>query len=251
MREVFWAVRSLSNFPVYFAMRLGLMRNKEAILKFRNGVRYLIHAGTSEPSMVEEIWHRSIYDRLLSFIHNNSTVIDIGGNIGIFSVKAALSGKNARVFVYEPIPVNVAMLRQNVALNHVENRVKIDQLAVSGKSGSFDVYYEDRNTGSGSFYTHHDVDTKSIKVHGVTLADIFHDEKIDTCDFLKMDCEGAEEEILFNTPMDILQKIRSMTIEWHDSLSHSGFQNFKSFLEKAGYEIDFDAKTSTLYAWRT
>ena len=232
-------------------MRLGLVRRGEAVLKFRSGVRYIVHADTSEPSMVEEIWHRRIYDCLLSFIRDDSTVIDIGGNVGIFSVKAALSGKNVRVLVYEPIPVNIAMLRRNVALNHAENRVKINQLAVSGKQGSFDVYYEDRNTGSGSFYAHHDIDTKSIKVHGVTLADIFRDEKIGTCDFLKMDCEGAEEEILFNTPDDVLRRIRSMTIEWHDSLSRLGFQNFRSFLEKAGYEIDFDPSTSTLYAWRT
>lgn len=250
VREALWAVRSLTNFPVYFAVRLKLIRSRKVILKFRNGVRYAVRTDTPEPSMVEEIWHRNVYDRLLSFIHDGSTVIDIGGNIGIFSVKAALLGENVRVLGYEPVPGNTAMFRQNVALNRVEDRVKINQLAVSGKSGFFDLYYEERNTGGGSFYPHHEATTRSIKVRGVTLAEIFRDEKIGMCDFLKVDCEGAEDEILFNAPDNVLQRIRTMTIEWHEGMGRSGFQSFRSFLEKAGYEADFDSSTSTVYAWR-
>jgi len=68
---------------------------------------------------------------------------------------------------------------------------------------------------------------------------------------LKIDCEGAEEEILFHCPDPLFNKIKTITIEWHDDLSRLGFDNFKNFLIKKNYQFDFDNKTGTIYASRT
>jgi len=65
-----------------------------------------------------KIWRRKSTIRLFSFIRNGATVIDIGGNIGVFSVKAALLKEGVRVFAYEPVP-GMWRFQENVALNRL------------------------------------------------------------------------------------------------------------------------------------
>ena len=249
-REAVWAVGAIRNFPIYFFARFGLLGRRTIVLHMRNGIDYVVRTGTGEPQLVEELWHRKVYDPLLSYISDGSTVIDIGGNIGIFSIKAALHAKGVRVVAYEPVPGNFAMLKKNIAANRAD-LVEVHQLAVAGNPGEFDLYYEENNTGQGLFTPHHQADTKMIRIRCTTLANIFMDEHIERCDFLKIDCEGAEEDILFNAPKGLFPKIKSMTIEWHDNLSKHGFEHFKEFLEKAGYRVSFDAPTASLYAVQT
>jgi len=250
-REAVWAVRAIRNFPVYFFARLRLLDGRTIVLRLRNGIDYVIRTGTGEAQLVEELWHRKVYDPLLPCIKDGSTVIDIGGNIGIFSIKAARYAKNVRVVAYEPVPGNFAVLEKNIAVNNVGGFVEARPLAVAGRPGEIELYYEESNTGQGSFAPHHEPDTKMIKIKCTTLADIFKDERVERCDFLKIDCEGAEEDILYNAPKELFSKITSMTIEWHDNLSKQGFEHFKEFLEKEGYRVWFDAPTASLYAVRT
>src|ERR1700690_1799361 len=101
--EGVWAVRSLSNFPLYFAGRLGMLGDDSVIIKFRNGVRYHARPRLGEFQMIEEIWNRAVYDPLLYLIKDGSTVVDIGANIGIFSIKAAHAAKNVHIVACEPI----------------------------------------------------------------------------------------------------------------------------------------------------
>jgi FkbM family methyltransferase len=246
-----WALSAIRNFPVYFFARLGLLGDRTIVLRMRNGIDYFVRTGTGEPQLVEELWNRKVYDPLLPFINDGSTVIDIGGNIGIFSIKAARYAKGVRVVAYEPVAGNFAMLKKNIAANKEESRIDAYQLAVAGHPGELELYYEDSDTGRGSFAPHHQPDTKTVRVRCTTLADIFKDEHIEQCDFLKIDCEGAEEDILFNAPKELFSRIKSMTIEWHDNLSEHGFERFKEFLEEAGYRVSFDVLTASLYAVRT
>jgi FkbM family methyltransferase len=64
----------------------------------------------------------------------------------------------------------------------------------------------------------------SISVMTITLEDIFKKENLNHCDFLKMDCEGSEYEILFNTKPEILRKISNIFLEYHSG--HSELVNF-------------------------
>lgn len=251
VREALWAIGAIRNFPVYLFARIGLLGKRTIVLHLRNGTDYFVRTGTGEPQLVEELWHRGVYDPLLPHIESGSTVIDIGGNIGIFSIKAAMYAKDVRVIVYEPVPGNFAMLQKNIAANRVGHAVQAHQLAVAGKQGELELYYEESNTGEGSFAPHHRSDTKTIKIQCTTLADIFKDEHIDRCDLMKIDCEGAEEDILFNAPRELFSRIGSMAIEWHDNLSKRGFGHFKEFLEGLGYRVSFDTSTASLYATRT
>ena len=57
--------------------------------------------------------------------------------------------------------------------------------------------------------------SKSVTVNSISLQQIFDNNNIDYCDFLKLDCEGSEYEIIKNLPTPYFKKIKKMIIEYH------------------------------------
>ena len=83
---------------------------------------------------------------------------------------------------------------------------------------------------------------KSVKVKCITLEDIFNEYKINQCDFLKMDCEGAEYDILLSTGGETLRKIKQINMEYHLPQffgvgSPDLFPKLISHLKNAGFEV--------------
>lgn len=139
-------------------------------------------------------------------------VIDIGGHIGSFALYAAARvGATGNVFVYEPAPDNNAQLARNVTQSGFHN-VHISSAAVAGLKGDRKIFYNSANTAMHGFY---EKNNHSYIVPAFTLTDIFSEHNIDRCNFLKIDCEGAEYEILYNTPRAALQKIDRIAMEYH------------------------------------
>jgi FkbM family methyltransferase len=127
-------------------------------------------------------------------------VLDIGANIGIFSVMAALKGCN--VTSYEPEPHNFEMLNKNIEHNSV--KVKAYQLAV-GKPGKYCI--ED-NGGCSR------LGSSGSPVECVSINTIINEPVY----FLKMDCEGSEYPIFEDATDETLTKINEFAIEFHPDL---------------------------------
>lgn len=253
-KEFFRAVYLYKNFWVYCLARAGFPRGRNVVVKLRAGARYAISPNTNHAFILSEICDHEVYDRLKRFVRDNSVVVDIGANIGVFSVRAAYFAKKVRVVSYEPFPANFEMLRENVRINGLENGERMvvpNQKAVSGARGELELFFSPGDSGLVSQHNQSDKGhTRSVKVPAVTLADVFSDNNITTCDFLKMDCEGAEEDILLNAPAELFDRIRSITLEWHYDLNKMTIDEFRSFLEKKGYQTAYDSSTITLWAWR-
>jgi len=247
--EALRAFKLYKNPFTYLKERLKKFPDQKITINLRNGLHLRLRTNTNEIGTLNEIWHLGIYDRFLPLLEKDSTVIDIGANIGTFSIKAGNIARNGKVLCFEPFPKNFNTLKENISINNFENNIKAFNLAVAGKRGKSELFFHERDSGGGSFYHHGNTEElKSIKISCVTLEDIFNENNLKSCEFLKMDCEGAEEDILLNTPEEILQKIKTITIEWHDDLSKIGFKKFEEFLKDNDYRVDFDKNTGTLYA---
>ncbi|MBM3256791.1 MAG: FkbM family methyltransferase [Candidatus Liptonbacteria bacterium] len=247
--EAWFALCTYQNAWVYFFERFGWLRDKKIVLRFWNGIRYAVNTNTTDPRAVNEIWNTKVYDRFLSRLQNGGVVIDIGANIGVFSVKVAKVSPSVRVYAYEPLPANFAVLEENVRQNGLEERVKPWKLAVSDHRGSASLYWDDRNRGGGTLLP--DLEghgAKSLQVECITLEDVFRANNILECEYLKIDCEGTEVPLLMNAPREIFSRIKTITLEWHHG--KMSIEEFLSFLNEAGYSTDFDARTSVIYAER-
>lgn len=131
-------------------------------------------------------------------------VIDIGANIGSFSIIAASSAR--KVFAYEPEPHNFSLLKKNIALNELENKITAFNLAI-GKPGETRI-----NNASGHSQINQ-VAGDIVKVIG--LDQVFTNNSIKNCRLLKLDCEGAEYEAIDNTSDGSLTKIDRILGEFH------------------------------------
>ena len=142
----------------------------------------------------------------------NSVIIDIGSHIGSFSIIASKKYTDSKIFSFEPSPNNYSLLKKNMNLNKTKN-VKIFNKAVTSHTKGIEIFFNPLNSALNTMYGKNG---KSARIPSTTLKNIFTKNKIRKCNFLKMDCEGAEYDIILNTPVSVLKKIDTMVIEYHN-----------------------------------
>jgi FkbM family methyltransferase len=207
-----------------------LFSSRQIILKLKTGERFKI-GHYLDALTIKEIYIDKDYK--VSF-KNPKTIIDIGANIGTFSVLQAKLNPRTNIFSFEPSLKTFKLLLENIKLNHVKN-VKTYKLGVADSVGTR-TFYSHPASGLSSLNKKRGGMVKN-KIKTTTLSDIFKNNKITKCDLLKMDCEGAEYEILFNTPTRIFKKIDKMVIEYHDMLTEYTHKELKDFLKQKGYKV--------------
>jgi FkbM family methyltransferase len=207
----------------------------EAIFKIRGGPSFYCRPGI-DIGFFQEMYLQNNYMRRYA-IKADDIVIDIGAHLGTFSIFAATQAPRVKVWGYEPIPKLFSLFERNVALNNLKANVTPFMFGIAAKDGETDLYFTVPDVGGSttpeirfSEATKRLGEPKSIRIKTKTLVDIFEKNNISQCDFLKMDCEGAEFESILNTPPEVLKKISHMTIEYHlnpkpliDFLSGIGF----------------------------
>lgn len=137
--------------------------------------------------------------RLLSRVmHPGCVFIDVGANVGIYTVFAALcAGPTSRIFAVEPNPAALERLRCNLSLNDLSN-VVVEPIALGEQSGPVSFRLDRRNIGSSSLVFERDTPAGDvIEVQGQTLMTLCARHAIDRLDAIKLDVEGAEDQILF------------------------------------------------------
>jgi FkbM family methyltransferase len=134
------------------------------------------------------MWHRpEYYDKnqrklFCDSIKPGSVVLDVGANIGLYTLLAAKRG--ARVFAIEADPRNLESLRLHVHLNGFDDRVTIFPIAVGVEQGSVTLYRFHGNWGHSNLFE----GTDAVQVPLRTI-DSLNLPPIDVC---KMDIEGSE-----------------------------------------------------------
>jgi FkbM family methyltransferase len=141
---------------------------------------------------LQSLYNSYGFDDYNFVLKKNSIIIDIGVNIGEFSIYCARNKHH--VFAIEPDITPYNLLVKN--LNNYSN-IKCFNLAISNFTGSQYIYLSTL-TASTSIIKPNDNNTnrESKSVRGLTLDDFIEKNNIKRVDFLKVDCEGAEPEIL-------------------------------------------------------
>jgi FkbM family methyltransferase len=232
--------KKIKNWPAFmYNYALGLTPRDGYV--FRNGARIKIGRGIDHVPIIE-IFLREDYGRM----KDGSVIIDLGANIGVFTIYATITASNTTVYAYEPLEGFYNLLKENVRLNRQENAVHSFNFAVAAESTSrtlfvkgTDFYFPTlvgKNANNGQ---------ESIEVQCTTLADIIDSNKLDHVDMLKMDCEGAEYEILYPTPPALFERIKEIRMEYHNLDNQScHLGRLKEFLMENGYTVTHIQPTS-------
>ena len=128
------------------------------------------------------LWEKEERRAFCSAITPGCNVLDVGANIGMYTLLAAKRG--AHVFAIEADPENAARLRHHVELNGFGERVTIFQMAAVNSSSSRTLFRNPANSGGSNLFKGEPAGV----IEGKTI-DSLNLPPIDIC---KMDIEGAE-----------------------------------------------------------
>lgn len=168
----------------------------------------------TDTHMIYESWGRLDYTPPGFEIENDHHVIDIGAHIGAFTVYAAKRATKGAVYAYEPHPENFAILQENIHLNGLSN-VHAYQVGVLDARKDSELYVDGSNNAGHSLYNQAET---ALTIQCVSLASVFDDNNLEFCDLLKIDCEGAEYDILFALPATYFNRIGAIAMEYHDGM---------------------------------
>jgi FkbM family methyltransferase len=141
-------------------------------------------------------------------LSKDDIVIDIGGNVGMFSIYVKKKF-NCKVISFEPVPMNYEQFKINMVLNGLElNDIELHNKAITNvEGGEMKIGTNLYNTGGSSVYVVGDINS------------ICETETIDKyitsgCKYLKIDCEGGEYDIIPSI-LDKLNQFDYIGIEYH------------------------------------
>lgn len=198
-----------SNWPAIVRAKLGVSKGPEVVC-FRDGFRLEIIRPLK--STWGEIFEPAIADLYEITRHAPDLIIDVGANIGAFACRAAFLHREAIVHAFEPSEAHAAILRKNIALNRLEN-VIIHDYPVT-KDGRDVVFSRIGSGGSSGIFLQDNRDSAAV-LKSVSL------DQIDfggfRSAFIKLDCEGAEGEIIDWICKNLSKLPRNITIacEYH------------------------------------
>lgn len=245
-------VTTVRNWPVYFLNRFGLTKGVVEY-RLRSGMTILSRPYSVDGSALNEVWFDHCYDPNffgLPFDWKNAKhVVDVGGHIGTFTLFAAAHAPDASIVTLEPEADNFAVLAANIAANHLLNRVTLHNVGL-GDGNSVELFTFPGDHGGNSVYRPSEGGIP-VRIETISLPTLFEKHGIDRCDYLKLDCEGAEYEALYGLPAEYFPRIRCIGMEYHHFSKdprHNG-GSLQAFLESKGFRC-VRHKKSMMFAIR-
>ncbi|MCX6811322.1 MAG: FkbM family methyltransferase [Candidatus Berkelbacteria bacterium] len=200
----------------------------------------LLTSGMYEPFQTE---------LLRKLITKNMTVVNIGANIGYYTLIAANKvGPNGKVYAFEPEPKNYQLLIKNIEKNGYKNILPI-QVAISDKQGTLKLFLDKSNLGNPSL-AEQNIGEKNgfVEVKTNSLDNFFEKHSKDfKVDLLLMDTQGAEGLILDGAKKIIRNNKLKIIMEfWPWGLNNVGTDalNLLKRLKKYGFKIGLINETN-------
>ncbi|MBN2420275.1 MAG: FkbM family methyltransferase [Deltaproteobacteria bacterium] len=172
-----------------------------------------IRPGSMDKYIIEEM-EKDVY-HVSEYLRAGDTVLDVGAYNGTFALFVKKICPDSKIICLEPMPGNFAELQENA-----RNIAHLEQIALVAKPGPIIMY--DFGLDASACHSIYRLNTNlgtPIEVEGDSLQNVFRRHRIEHLRFLKLDCQGAEFEVIPNTPHDILARIDYIGLEVHSSIS--------------------------------
>jgi FkbM family methyltransferase len=175
--------------------------NKELWVLHKSCYGFKIYVNLGEKAICRPILHDAYENTetklVLTWVHPGDWVLDIGANIGYYSLLMSnIVGNEGRIFSFEPIPFLYERFEASILENGYKN-IKVHKIALSDKESCFEmIYLPNAENAGGSFLnkSHEKLQGHStINVKTTSLDNLTFEKHVA---FLKMDAEGAENLIL-------------------------------------------------------
>lgn len=174
------------------------------------------------------------FQMMNKLIAKSGNILDIGANIGFYSVHLAKANSQVKIFSFEPLPKTFSYLKKHIELNKCTS-VTINNFGFSDKEGEFDYFYYGSGSGNASLANlSGQKDVLQIKCKVKTLDSYIQDSKLKV-DFIKCDVEGAEL-FVFRGGLETIRRDRPIVFteilrKWSRQFNYDPNEIFKLFAE--------------------
>lgn len=183
-----------------------------------------------------EVFGDHIY--MVEFDEPDPLIVDVGAHIGVTVLYYKMIYPKAKLLAIEPNPENARLLRKNIEVNRLTD-VDVLEVAVGVENGWIDLHVDmsgDEWYSTSSVYPgawNNQQRTKRMSVVQKKLSQLLPGK----VDLLKMDIEGAEEDVLFElNPKP--SHIPHILFEFHPAFKRTP-QKLEKMLERNGYALSF------------
>jgi len=196
-------------------------------LKWQDHTPYIL--GTYEPEFL---------NALRKYVRPGDTCVDVGGNLGYYCLLMAnLVGPQGRVITFEPVEENIAVLKENLAVNKIKN-VELVNSALGAQPGTLSLIRSEAGSISA---------TPSIRGYAVegeqssidvpvTTLDEYLEEKSWRPAVIKIDVEGAELEVLRGALNTLRVARPTVLVEVH-GWEEASTADVRDLFSSVGYQI--------------
>ena len=170
----------------------------------------------------------------------NSVVVDIGANIGCFSLYAAFGGAE-KVYAFEPNREAYHCMLENIRGNNLQKVIVPYNYAVTSKSNEVVTIPKAASPQNRIAYENANIDRDEYElVNTISLNDIVSKESISCVHLLKMDCEGSEYDIIASTSKSTFSKISRIIVEYHHGKAGEMVEN----LQQHGFKLEKQSRAT-------
>lgn len=226
-----------------------------AVLPLPNGLKLALRSSQQRGCakfIMNEVFRGGSYRRAGFELRPTDTVVDVGGNFGLFALWAA--PQVSRVVSIEPTNV-VECLQESLRLNAIEN-VNVVRCAISDQPGTLELMeypgftavthaaeFQPSRWGQRliKLFLRKDQEPPvKVVCPCRTLEDVLGSQGVEQVDFLKVDCEGAEYGLFDSVSDATLSRVSRIALEFHEIHPSHDYRRIVKRLEAAGYEVTID-----------
>lgn len=238
------------------------------LYRLPNGVE-IAHLNKNETDhLYHEVFEKQNYLRHTITLRDGNCILDVGANIGMFTLFVNDVCRDATIYAFEPIPTTFAALQYNVAAHNLN--VKPFNCGLSDRSGSASFTFYPKVSASSGMYAdpvadelltraymaNQDVrlenfadelmegrfETKTFVCPLKTISDVISENQIERIDLLKLDVEKSELDVLRGIRSDDWPKIKQVVAEVHNIGGR--LDQFIRLLENNGFDVKLDQDSS-------
>ena len=242
--------QSLSNLfpkliPNYYQYQKGTMRQVE-----RNGIKFQLDISDYMEYVIYYGIKVEPREKLYGLIKNGFTVLDVGANIGETLLNFTKINPDGLNIGFEPVPYIYNRLKANVSLNNFQN-IQINNIALSDKTETLSFKIPDNQNSGGVRMrkaAHKNKFGADHEVKAILLDDFMEKKGLEKVDFIKMDVEGFELNVVKGAVKTLEKFHPTLFIEVDDFMlgqQETSARQLIDFIGQFGYKI-YNADTATL-----
>ena len=163
-------------------------------------------------------------------------IIDIGANTGLFTLRMKELYPKSSLLCYEPFPANFEQLSENIKLSSLED-IQLINKGVGGSSRSEKLYINKNNLGGHSLFELEARSNEFVTIDIEGISELIRNLNNKRIHLIKMDCEGAEYEIIKALDVGLVSEVEIILFESTESVYDLG--ELLDHLRSIGFSIEF------------